>query len=140
MHLTALLWSNSEYHDKFMFNTKYIALKILPVATMSLLPVIVLAQTIAIQNPLGTGTTGTGTTIPSLITSILGSLMLIGAPISILLIVFVGFKFVMAQGKESELNTAKQNFLYTILGIVIFFGATLIMGVLTTTINQFSNN
>ena len=113
-----------------MFKNKHVSLKILPVVIVLFLPV-AFVQAVAILNPLGADTT-----IISLITAILNSLMIIGAPISVLLIVFVGFKFVMAQGDMAAIKTARQNFLYTIIGIVIFFGATLIMNVLTSTISQ----
>ncbi len=102
--------------------------KKLQITAVILLPMVASAN--AVTNPLGYSS------ISALINAVLQSLMVIGAPIAVLLIVFAGFKFVMAQGKEKDLNDAKNNLLYTIIGIVIFFGAAVIMSVLTNTVGQ----
>lgn len=84
-----------------------------------------------VDNPLG------NKDICGLIGGILKAIMLIGLPISVLFIVYSGFKFVTAQGNTDKLKEARENFLYTIIGIAVFFGAWVIVGVLTGTINQF---
>jgi len=102
------------------------------VAAAGLLPTLALAQ--AVTNPLG------NVTICSLIQGVLKALMIIGVPISILLVVFVGFEFVMAQGKPEGLKKARSNFINTIIGIAIFFGASMVVGVVTNTLTQISGN
>ena len=93
------------------------------------LPAVVLAQSYAVQNPLGQNATLCG-----LIKDVLNAAMLIGVPIAVLLIVYAGFKFVAARGSAEDLTRARTNFFYTIIGILIFFGAGAIADVIIGTL------
>ena len=84
----------------------------------------------SVPNPLGADS------FCGLIKNLLQAAIAIGIPIAVLFIVFAGFKFVMAQGKPEELKKARQNFLYTLIGIGIFLGAWLLADVIANTVNQ----
>ena len=81
-------------------------------------------------NPLGVSN------FAELIKKILNAAIVIGIPIAVLFIVYAGFKFVWAQGNPKELGKARQNFMWTIVGIAIFVGASLIAGVIISTLQQ----
>lgn len=68
-----------------------------------------------------------------LVKVLLDAALVIGIPIAVLFIVYAGFKFVMAQGNPEELSSARKNMLYTIIGIAIFVGASLIATVIVNT-------
>jgi hypothetical protein len=87
-----------------------------------------------VTNPLGSGITS----FCSLIKAILSATIAIGIPIAVLFIVFAGFKFVMAQGNPAELAKARQNLMYTFIGIGIFLGAWLLAMVIANTVNTIS--
>ncbi len=59
----------------------------------------------------------------SFLQSILSFIVRIGAIIVVLMLVFVGYKFVAAQGNESELREAKSMLLWTVIGALILLGA-----------------
>lgn len=59
---------------------------------------------------------------------------------AVLFIVYAGFKFVLARGKPEELKKARDNFLWTIIGIAIFLGAWLLASVIKNTVNQLGGN
>lgn len=82
-----------------------------------------------VQNPLGTNS------ICGLIKKILQAAIAIGIPIAVLFIVYAGFKFVMARGSPEKLVEARQNFMWTLVGIGIFLGAWLLAQVIANTIN-----
>lgn len=85
----------------------------------------------SVQNPLGNVRD-----FNTLLKKLLDAAIIIGIPIAVLFIVYAGFKFVFARGNEKSLAEAKQNFFWTIVGIVIFLGAWLIARVLAETIRQ----
>ena len=109
------------------------------------LPVMVFAQGVStpsastqtvtgqVTNPLGTINSFCG-----LIKAILGAAIQIGIPIAVLFIVFAGFKFVWARGNSEALITARQNLLWTVIGIGIFLGAWLLAMVIANTVNTIS--
>jgi hypothetical protein len=80
-------------------------------------------------NPLGKTTS-----FCQLLKILLDGALVIGIPIAILFIIYAGFKFVMAQGNPSELAEARKNFVYTVIGIAIFVGASLIATVIINTV------
>lgn len=83
-----------------------------------------------VVNPLGV------TSICGLIKALLGAAVAIGIPIAVLFIVWAGLKFVLARGNAEELSQARQNFLYTVIGIAIFLGAWLLSMVIVNTVNS----
>jgi hypothetical protein len=81
-------------------------------------------------NPLGVDS------ICALIGVLLNAAIVIGIPIAVLFIVYAGFKFVLARGNPSQLTEARSNMLYTVIGIAIFVGASLIAKVIIATVEQ----
>jgi hypothetical protein len=86
-----------------------------------------------IVNPLGVNS------ICGLIKALLGAAIAIGIPIAVLFIVYAGLKFVLARGNGEKLAEARQNMLYTVIGIAIFLGAWLLASVIANTINALAS-
>ncbi len=71
--------------------------------------------------------------IEGLLVDILSYLVKIGTIFIILMLVFVGFKFVAARGNSGELEKARNMLLWTIIGAIIILGAQAIaMGIAST--------
>ena len=83
-----------------------------------------------IKNPLKSDS------ILELLNVLLRVIIEIGIPVIALAIVYAGFLFVKAQGNESKITEAKEVIKYTLLGAGIVLGATVISGVIQTTIRQ----
>ncbi len=81
-----------------------------------------------VTNPLG------DITLCGLIKAVLNAAMVIGVPIAVLLIVYAGFKFVAARGSSEDLAKARTNLWYTLIGILIFFGAGVIAQIIIGTL------
>ncbi|MCF7831854.1 MAG: TrbC/VirB2 family protein [Candidatus Pacebacteria bacterium] len=64
----------------------------------------------------------------------------IAIPIIALAIIYSGFLFVTAQGKEDKLTTAKKTLMYTLIGAAIILGAWLIANALSETVNDIRND
>ena len=90
--------------------------------------------TITLDNPLGDKIND----LPSFIYTILEVVFQIGAILSVLAIIYVGFLFVSARGDPEKLVTARRAFLYTIIGIAVLLGATLIASVIDSTVTDLS--
>jgi len=71
-----------------------------------------------LNNPLKSGTS-----LESFLQNILTYVIRIGTIIVILMIVFVGYKFVVAQGKPAEIEEAKKMLLWTVVGALILLGS-----------------
>jgi len=83
-----------------------------------------------VTNPLGGINSFCG-----LIKALLTAVISIGIPIAVLFIVYAGFKFVLARGNSGELQKARENLMYTLIGIAIFLGAWLLAMVIANTVN-----
>lgn len=65
--------------------------------------------------------------------NILSFVIEIGTIIVILMLVFVGYKFVAAQGSDTKITEARQMLLWTVIGALILLGAKAIsLGILST--------
>lgn len=92
-------------------------------------------QTVTLINPLGDNTcSANGTCLSSFLSSIMKFVVQIGSVIVILMLVFVGYKFVVAQGSDSKLTEAKQMLLWTIVGALILLGAQAISSGIEATV------
>ena len=58
----------------------------------------------------------------------------IGAAFAVLAIIFVGFKFVFAQGNETKLKEAKMWLLYIVIGLAILISAKVIVEIVKNTL------
>ncbi len=74
--------------------------------------------------------------IQEFVTAFLKAVMYVGFPVAVLFVVYSGFLFVFAQGNSTELEKAKKNFFYTIIGVALFLGALALAKLIEGTINQ----
>ncbi len=64
--------------------------------------------------------------LTELLSAILGFVQTIGAIFVVLMLIWTGFKFVHAQGNSTELKSARESLLWTVIGALILLGATAI--------------
>jgi len=85
-----------------------------------------------IENPLGDTDT-----LPELLVLIIDKFVLpIGGIIVTFMIIYTGFKFVMAQGDPGELQKAKQSLLNTVIGAAIVLGALSISVIIKSVVDE----
>lgn len=90
---------------------------------------------VTLMNPLGNNVcSSNGTCLMNFLTSILKLVIQIGAVIVVLMLVYVGFLFVVAQGNESKLTTAKNALLWTVIGALVLLGAQAIASGIQATV------
>ncbi len=76
--------------------------------------------------------------IKEFLNDILTYVVKIGTVFIILMIVFVGFKFVAAQGNSGELEKVRTMLLWTVVGALVILGAHVISDMITSTIHTIS--
>jgi hypothetical protein len=64
-----------------------------------------------------------GGTLESFLLNILSFIVRIGAIIVVLMMVFVGFKFVAARGDPTKITEARNMLLWTVIGALVLLGA-----------------
>ncbi len=74
--------------------------------------------------------------IEGLIEVIINLALRIGIPIAALMIIYSGFLFVTARGDVKQIETAKNNFFWTVIGTGILLGAFAIVQLLQGTIDS----
>ena len=72
--------------------------------------------------------------IRELLLSVVDLAINIGVVVAVLMFVWVGFKFIWAQGNESELSEAKQWFMYVVIGTALLISSKVIVEVVKTTL------
>ncbi len=71
--------------------------------------------------------------IQELLVAVLGYLVQVGTVIIVLMMVYIGFEFVLARGNPTKLQKAREMLLWTIIGALIILGAQAIsMGIAST--------
>lgn len=95
------------------------------------LPGLALAQG-GLQNPLNPDLS----TIPAFIAGALRVLVIVALPFITLFVVYAGFLFVSARGNEKQLEKAKANFFYVIIGALLILGAWAIATLIGGTVAQ----
>ena len=79
---------------------------------------------VTLLNPLGTSCNSTNTDcLGNFLINILDFVVRIGSIVVILMLVFVGYKFVTAQGNDSKIIEARGMLLWTVVGALILLGA-----------------
>ncbi len=108
-----------------------------------LLSLILITPTFVVaQNPPGTGSSGGLNPLGNidklepLLTKILKVFMEFGIAIAALAIVYAGYLFVTAQGKESDINKAKDALLWASVGLGVLLGARAIVSVIQNTVTN----
>jgi hypothetical protein len=89
-------------------------------------------------NPLQGNCSSNGNCLESFLQSILAFVVKIGAIVVVLMLVFVGYKFVAAQGNEEALKDARRMLLWTVIGALILLGAQAISLGIQATVNAIS--
>ncbi|MEY4747462.1 MAG: hypothetical protein RLZZ416_511 [Candidatus Parcubacteria bacterium] len=74
--------------------------------------------------------------IPRFIAGALRVLVVVALPIISLFVVVAGFMFIWARGNASELEKAKKNFVYVIIGALLILGAWVIATLIGGTVSQ----
>lgn len=94
----------------------------------------------------GTGCVGTSCTVtnplnapdfPTLMNKILQAVLVIAVPIIVLFIIYSGFLFVTARGDTTQLQKARTNFLWVVVGSVVLVGAAAIAALIAGTLRSF---
>ncbi len=96
--------------------------------TLFLIPSVLFAQ--GLQNPLTVGS------IEEFLLLIFQVIVQVGAIVLVFMLVFVGFKFVTAQGVEKKLTEAKSALMWTVIGGLVLLGAQTIAMVIQATVNS----
>ena len=60
----------------------------------------------------------------------------IGVIVAVLAIIYVGFKFVVAQGNPEKISEAKMFLLYVVIGVAILIGARAIIDIIKNTLTS----
>lgn len=81
-----------------------------------------------LQNPLKVDS------ISAVILLVVDIMVYVGVSFAILAIIFVGFKFVMAQGNPAEITKAKEWFLYIIIGLAVLISSKVIVEIVKNTL------
>lgn len=81
-----------------------------------------------LENPLGYST------VCTLLTAVTNLVVEVAAVIAVIMIIWVGLRFVRAQGEPKALQDAKNAFLNTIIGTAILLGASVIAKIVVNTI------
>lgn len=84
------------------------------------------AGSVCLDNPLKANS------LDSLFKAIMDAIFIIAMPVAVLAMAFVGFKFVAARGNPEKLAKARQAFLYTVVGVGVFFGAWVLVTILAS--------
>jgi hypothetical protein len=89
-------------------------------------------KVIKIQNPFK------AETIPQLINIIITDIILpIGVALSVCMVMYSGFKYVMSRGNPGEVSKAYESLKNALIGAALLLGAKIIAEVIQNTINQF---
>jgi type IV secretory pathway VirB2 component (pilin) len=96
-----------------------------------------------VSNPGSTNTKGIpnpfahGDSLMDLLNTIINKILMpIGGIVAVLAFIFVGFKFVLAQGNPGKIKEAREGLLYVAIGTAVLLGAWVIANVISNTIFQ----
>ncbi|MDE1919742.1 MAG: hypothetical protein KGH56_03560 [Patescibacteria group bacterium] len=80
---------------------------------------------VTLINPLNSGncTPGSSNCLMNFLNSILALVIRIGTVVVVLMLVFVGYKFVVAQGEPGKISEAREMLLWTVVGALVLLGA-----------------
>ena len=92
---------------------------------------------VSLINPLGTSCNPANTDcLGQFLRSILAFVIRIGTVVVILMLVYVGYKFVTARGEPAEITKARTMLLWTVVGALILLGAQIIAAGITATVQS----
>lgn len=107
----------------------------------------VFAQTTVTNTGSDTTVTNTGSTgltnplnninsLPEFMNAILDAVVQLGSIVLVFAIMYVGFKFVTAQGNEEEIRSARTALMWVVIGGLVLLGAKTVGLVITSTVQQ----
>ncbi len=70
------------------------------------------------------------------IAAAMSAMVKISLPIITVFIVYSGFLFVTAQGRPAQLETARRNFFYSVLGALLILAAWVLANLIGSTVTQ----
>lgn len=105
-------------------------------------PQFVLSATSSVGAPDASPPSGGGLTnplnsinsLPDFLNAILGAVVDLGTIVLTLALIYVGFLFVKAQGKEEEIKNARNALMWTVIGGLVLLGAQTIGMVISSTV------
>lgn len=77
--------------------------------------------------------------ITDLINGLVDITLKLGTIIAVLALVWIGLKFILAQGDPKKIQEAKQMLQWVIIGIALLFSAKIIVEIIKGTLSQFTN-
>ena len=89
-------------------------------------------STVTLQNPLNQAKYGT---VGGLIEGFVEILSYIAVLFAVIVIIYIGFRFVLAQGNKDTMNELKDWLLWTVIGVAIVIGARVIIDVVINTLS-----
>jgi hypothetical protein len=108
------------------------------IASALFLPAMLYAQagqsdpTIRLDNPFKAGNT-----LYDFIVTVIDKIILpLGAVVVVLAIIYSGFRFVIAQGNESEIRKARENLMWVVIGAAVLLGSWVIARVVENTVKS----
>ena len=107
-------------------------LSISTVVTLVIVPYVTFAQTTAstfsIKNPINISSVG------GLVGKFVEIFSYIAIIVAVLAIVWVGFQFILAQGKPDRMNELKTQLVWIIIGIAVIIGARIMVDIVINTL------
>ena len=103
---------------QYIFVSSYLFLLVAPSSALAA----------SLQNPLKVKS------FEEFVKELLNAVIYIGLPVVALFIIYSGFLFITAQGDVEKIKTAKNTFLYTIIGVAIFLGSLTLAKIIEGTI------
>lgn len=95
---------------------------------------------VTLKNPLGTSCNSANTDcLMNFLNKILAFVIKIGTVVVILMLVFVGYKFVAAQGAPGKIEEARTMLLWTVIGALVLLGAQAISSAIQATVTAISS-
>lgn len=96
------------------------------------------------QNQGGSSVVGFGnplnvSTICGALKLFLNALLTLAMPVAVLFLVYGGFKLVLARGNPKQLQVAKRNLFWIIVGIAIFMGCWVLGQILANSLNSLAS-
>jgi hypothetical protein len=119
---------------KYLVALSFCLMAIIPVYVFAVGGSTGVSQPIKIDNPFNCGQEHCNL-IDLFKTIVDKALLPIGGALAVLAFIWSGFMFVTAQGKPTEIETAKRALTYTAIGTAILLGAVALTKVITGTIN-----
>lgn len=111
-------------------------LQYIAISALAVVPSIVFAQSTGGSSSVGFSNPLNASTICDVLKIGLNALLTIAMPIGVLFLVYAGFKLVFARGNPKQLQVAKRNLFWVIVGIGIFMGCWVLGQILANTLNS----